>query len=190
MSQALPYLLIDDDFTLNYSLVALILYKLGLSTKKNAVLDFEKLQIFLYLTKNPSKINPILKLAGKDFSPINPQYTYTIESLSTNVDMLFDRSKLKVLLKELAARGMLICENQKSNSPLKYVLSESGKVYVESLIYPTVKDSKSDPQESSSKAASQCYFLSVAEVIDSLYTLQAQTTSKLNSYLNILFKRT
>jgi|GEM_PF-1290229 len=190
MSQALPYLLIDDDFTLNYSLVALLLYKLGLSTKKKAVLDFEKLQIFLYLTKNPSKINPILKLAGKDFSPINPQYTYTIESLSTNVDMLFDRSKLKALLKELAARGMLICENQGNDSPLKYLLSERGKIYVESLISPAAKDSIFDLQKSPSRADSQCYFLSVAEVIHSLSTLQAQPNSKLNSYLNALFKRT
>ncbi|WP_047280129.1 ABC-three component system middle component 4, partial [Pseudomonas lundensis] len=75
MNQALPYLLIDDDFSLNYSLLALIIYKLGLTSKKNAVLDFEKIQVFIYLTKNPSKINEVLRLAGKKFAPINSQYT-------------------------------------------------------------------------------------------------------------------
>lgn len=95
MSQSLPYLLIDDDFSLNYSLLALIIYKLGLSPKNNAVLDFEKIQAFMYLAKNPSKINEVLRLAGKKFIPIDSQYTYTIESLSTNVDILFNRSKLK-----------------------------------------------------------------------------------------------
>lgn len=63
--QPLPYLLIDDDFSLNLSLVVMIIKRHSLSSKKNAVLDFEKLQIFLYLTKNPSKINSMLSLAGK-----------------------------------------------------------------------------------------------------------------------------
>lgn len=34
MSHSLPYVLIDDDFNLNYCLVVLILHRLGLSPKK------------------------------------------------------------------------------------------------------------------------------------------------------------
>lgn len=188
MSQSLPYILIDDDFNLNYCLVALILYKLGLSPKNNAVLDFERLQIFLYLTKYPSKINSVLKLAGKKFATINSQYTYTIESLSTNVDMLFDRAKLKYLLRHLAARGMLACDKTSDPRSLKYLLSPSGTQFVEFLI--TRSDEGVDGSEYSSIVSrlSGNYFLAALEAIDNLSSLQSQPLSKLNSYLNTMFK--
>ena len=185
--QSLPYLLIDDDFSLNFSLVVMIIKKLGLSSKKNAVLDFEKLQIFLYLTKNPSKINSMLTLAGKNFVAIRTQYTYTIESLSTNVDMLFDRKKLKTLLKELAARGLLSCEIDNKKGTLKYLLSEKGDVFFEQICnqVPGLRDDRSD----SLNPLVQNYFNASLTVIDSLSSLQTQTNSKLNSYLNMIFKR-
>lgn len=189
MSQALPYLLIDDDFSLNYSLLALIIYKLGLSSKNNAVLDFEKIQVFIYLAKNPSKINEVLRLAGKKFVPIDSQYTYTIESLSTNVDILFNRSKLKTLIKELAARGMLVCDNQTDPGSIKYLLSPAGSLFVESLIDSTFVEAVSPSQQPSISQDSQNYFSAALEVIDSLSTLQAQATTKLYSYLNEVFKR-
>lgn len=189
MNQALPYLLIDDDFSLNYSLIALIIYKLGVSSKKNAILDFEKIQVFTYLTKNPSKINEVLRLVGKKFVPLNSQYTYTIESLSTNVDILFNRSKLKILIRELAARGMLACDNQTDPSSIKYLLSPAGSVFVESLIDSTSDESVPPSQHPPISKDSQNYFSAALEVIDSLLTLQAQTTTKLYSCLNEVFKR-
>ncbi|MHC8322500.1 ABC-three component system middle component 4 [Pseudomonas sp. GB2N2] len=189
MNETLPYILIDDDFSLNYTLLALIIYKLGLSSKKNAVLDFEKIQVFIYLTKNPSKINDVLRLAGKKFSPINSQYTYTIESLSTNVDILFDRSKLKALIKELAARGMLACDDKTDPGAIKYLLSPTGSSFVESLISPTLYEAAAKSQSTSVSQDSQTYFSSVQELIESLSALRTQTNSKLYSFLNEAFKR-
>ncbi|EPZ6036694.1 ABC-three component system middle component 4 [Pseudomonas aeruginosa] len=188
MSQSLPYLLIDDEFALNYSLVALILYRLGLSPRKNAALDFEKLQILLYLTKNPSKINAMLNLAGKKVAPINSQYTYTIESLSTNVDMLFDRAKLKYLLRHLAARGMLACDKTSDPRSLKYLLSPSGAQFVESLI--AIPDDDAERSESSliGSSLTKSYFMAALEAIDNLSSLQSVSLGKLNSYLNTIFK--
>lgn len=188
MSQKLPYLLIDDDFTLNYGIIVLILYKLGLSTKKNAVLDFEKLQIFLYLVKNPSKINPLLALAGKKFTPINSQYTYTIESLSTNVDVLFDRSKLKFLLRQLAARGMLECDSLTDPKSLKYLLSPNGIQFAESLTSSAPETNKDSDFNSSTPPPAENYFVAALEVISSLIAIQSQTTTRLNAYLNTIFK--
>ena len=189
MNQGLPYLLIDDEFSLNFSLLALIIYKLGLSSKKNAVLDFEKIQILIYLTKNPSKINEVLKLAGKKFVPINSQYIYTIESLSTNVDILFNRSKLKSLIKELAARGMLVCDNQTDPCVIKYLLSPAGIFFVESLVSSSFEETVFLSSQSSTVQDKQNYFSSAVEIIESLSTLQAQATTKLQSYLNEVFKR-
>ncbi|UZM93523.1 MULTISPECIES: ABC-three component system middle component 4 [Pseudomonas] len=189
MNTSLPYISIDDDFSLNLSLTALIIEKLGLNSKKNAVLDFEKIQIFLYLVKNPSKINIILKLADKKFTPINAQYTFTIESLSTNVDILFDRGKLKHLIKELAARGMLICEKAKSQDSIKYLLSEQGKVFAQGLEIQEHTNPLETLNSTSTQTTTSHYFSAAAEVIASLSALQSQTNSKLNSYLNAAFKR-
>lgn len=188
MTQALPYLLIDDDFHLNYSLVVLILHKLGLSSKKSAVLDFEKLQLFLYLIKNPSKINPVLCIAGKKFATINSQYTYTIESLSTNVDILFNRSKLKHLLRELAARGMLACKKDSEQSPIKYLLNERGEEFASHLINQSTAGPTEDSKSVIFSASGPSYFSAAIEAIDSLTALQSQPTSKLSSYLNTIFK--
>ena len=184
--QMLPYLLIDDDFALNFTLLTLIINKMSLSSRKNSVLDFERLQIYLYLTKNPSKINKILSLAGKKIVPINTQYTYTIESLSTNVDMLFEREKLKILLKELAARGMLACEFDNTSGVLKYLLNDNGKLFAKKVCAPfnVIEDNEKYVQN----LLEQNYFTDSLEVINSLSALQSQTNSKLNSYLNTVFK--
>lgn len=174
MTQTLPYISIDDDFNLNFSILVLIIHKLALTSQKNAALDIEKMQIFLYLVKNPAKINSVLKLAGKKFIPIDSRYTHTIESLSTNVDILFDRGKIKFLLKELAARGMLACQQQEKDS-IKYLLSEQGKEFAQELLL--TPDSKPE------------YFSTISELINSLLPLQSQTNTKLNALLNTTFKR-
>ncbi|MCH7373583.1 ABC-three component system middle component 4 [Aeromonas sp. MR16] len=183
----LPYLLIDDDFSLNLSLVVMIIKRHSLSSKKKAILDFEKLQIFLYLTKNPSKINPILSLAGKKNASISSQYTYTIESLSTNVDMLFDRSKLRILLKELAARGFLTCEFDSKDGALKYLLSNNGELFFQNIYNKEL--ATENESEITFNSITQNYFHASMEAIDSLSALQSQTNSKLNYYLSNIFRR-
>lgn len=184
--QMLPYLLIDDDFSLNFTLLTLIIDKMSLSSRNNSVLDFERLQIYLYLVKNPSKINEVLSLAGKPIASINTQYTYTIESLSTNVDMLFEREKLKTLLKELAARGMLACEFDNKSGVLKYLLNDNGKLFIKKVSNPlNIIQSNENYSQS---LLEQNYFNDSLEVINSLSSLQSQTNSKLNYYLNTIFK--
>lgn len=188
MSHNLPYLLIDDDFPLNLSIVALILYKLSFSVKGNAVLEFDKLQIFLYLVKNPSKINPMLALAGKKLSPIKSQYVFTIESLSSNVDVLFDRSKLKFLLKHMAARGMLECDNFTDPKSLKYYLSPVGIRFAEELIDFNSGGTGEPPSRSKDNVYDKSYFKATLDVAEGLTSLQTQSVNKLNSYLNSIFK--
>ncbi|MCZ0927977.1 hypothetical protein L0636_09000 [Halomonas janggokensis] len=187
MTQELPYLIIDDDFSLNYTLVALILYKLGRSPKNKAVLDFEKLQVFLYLLKNPSKINMMLSLAGKKKVYVDKKYTFTIESLSSNVDILFKREKLELLIKELAARGMLACEMESSQGPLKYLLNEKGCDFAESLFNNYGKNT-GESTGSNVAPTSENYFEDILELISSLSTLQSQSNSKMNKHLNAIFK--
>lgn len=189
MKKELPYLSIDDDFFFNYSLLVLILHRLGHSPKNNAVLDFEKLQIFLYLTKNPSKINSVLKMAGKKDAPLGSQYTFTIESLSTNVDILFNRDKLKFLLKELAAHGMLACEKKTDQDSIKYILNKKGEDFADYLVTKSSVSPSGEALQSTSFTYESGYFLTALEIINSLSAIQSQSVSKLNAYLNKIFKR-
>ncbi|MBN3471255.1 hypothetical protein G0D98_22765 [Pseudomonas savastanoi pv. phaseolicola] len=188
MNQSLPYMVIDDNFDLNYGLVALVLYKLGLSPKNNAVLDFERLQIFLYLTKYPSKINRMLQLAGKKYAAINSRYIYTIESLSTNVDVLFDRAKLKHLLRHLAVRGMLACDKTSDPKSVKYSLTPEGVRFAEELLKRSDGEVHAPVDFLASPPNSDNYFSAVLDVIESLAPLQSQSLSKLNAHLNSIFK--
>ncbi|MDU4057709.1 MAG: ABC-three component system middle component 4 [Pseudomonas oryzihabitans] len=190
MTNNLPYLLIDDDLSLNFSIVVIILSKLSFSARGNAMLDFEKLQIFFYLVKNPSKINPMLALAGKKLSLIKPQYTFTVESLSSNVDVLYDRSKLKLLLKNMAARGMLECDNITDPKSLKYYLSPAGISFAENLIHSNSNSSIAVNERSNEDQYHKSYFKTTLDIAEALAPLQSLPTTKLNFYLSSIFKRT
>lgn len=173
MISNLPYLPIDEEFDLNTAILALLLLNMAQNGRGNLVLDFEKIQIFLYLIKNPSKISKILRLADKPSTPLDKKLTYTIESMSSNVDILFNRRKAKLLIRRLAALGFLRCEgNAKSNS-IRYALSDMGNNFACSL---------------AGEAADKNYFCSLIEIISKLGPLQSQPTTKLNAWLNTLFK--
>ncbi|MBD8482359.1 hypothetical protein IFU12_13275 [Pseudomonas coleopterorum] len=140
------------------------------------------------MVKNPSKINPMLALAGKKLSPIKPQYTFTIDSLSSNVDILFDRSKLKSLLKHMAARGMLECDKFTDPKSLKYYLSQAGIRFTEGLMDLSSGSATEDSERSNVNAHDNIYFKALLDVAESLIPLQTQPNTKLNSYLNTIFK--
>lgn len=173
MLSSLPYIPIDEELDLNTAILALLLYKLSTNKKGTSVLDFEKIQIFLYLIKNPSRISKILRLADKPSAPLDERLTYTIESLSSNVDVLFNRQKVKILIRRLAALGFLKCEGMANSNNIKYALSDSGIDFARSL---------------ADEAADEKYFSSLVEIISRLSPLQSQPNTKLNAWLNKLFK--
>lgn len=173
MISSLPYLPIDEEFNLNTSILALLLLNMAQNGRGSFVLDFEKIQVFLYLIKNPSKIGKILRLADKPSAPLDKKLTYTIESMSSNVDILFDRRKTKLLIRHLAALGFLKCEGDAKGSSVRYALSDLGSTFAFSL---------------TTEAKNNNYFFSLGEIISKLAPLQSQPATKLNAWLNTLFK--
>ena len=93
----LPYIDADDTLELNSLILLVILSVMGKNRNSTPVLSFEKIQCLFYLIKNPSKINDILIASDRDEIFIESKIIYTIESQSINVDILYSRSKLKVL---------------------------------------------------------------------------------------------
>lgn len=173
MLSSLPYIPIDEELDLNTAMLVLLLSKLSTNKKGRLVLDLEKIQIFLYLIKNPSKISKILRLAEKPSSPLDKKLTHTIESMSSNVDILFNRQKIRILIRRLAALGFLKCEGTAESNSIRFSLSDSGAAFANSL---------------ENEVSDEKYISSLIEIISKLESLQSQPNTKLNNWLNSLFK--
>lgn len=174
MKSELPFIPIDEDFSLNITILTVLLTRLAMTNRGSYVLDFEKIQALLYLIKNPAKINGILKLAGKQYTSIDSRYTHTIESMSNNVDILFNRDKLKYIFKSMAAWGLLGCYFDEKQNNLKYHMSKKGLIFAESL---------------EEKSESKDYYFALIDIVESIAALQSQPATKINSWLNTTFKR-
>lgn len=163
----LPYIPLDEEFSLNVAMLVIAISILSHSKKGGLCLDINKLQVFLYLIKNPSKIESALAVAGKKPAYVEPQLTYTIKSFSSNVDILFDNSKAKYLIKMMTVRGLLLAE-KKNDESVKLFLSEKGNGFADSL--------------------TEGYFKEIKRLANTLLPLQALPTSKLNSVINQVFR--
>jgi hypothetical protein len=162
----LPFIPLDEEVNLNIAILIIILS--SLSKNKNGVLllDKDKIQIFMYLIKNPSKLEEVLLLTGKKTAPIDTEDTFTMKSLSLNVDMLFDSMKVKSLLKKLALLGML--NVSKVDGVSFFSLTECGdKVY----------------QELDGE-----FFMKIKKLAKNIDKIKSLTFGKLNSLLNEVFK--
>ncbi|MEP8658147.1 ABC-three component system middle component 4 [Enterobacter asburiae] len=163
----LPYIPLDEEYSLNMAMLAIAISTLSHSKKGTLSLDINKLQVFMYLIKNPSKIDSALAASGKKPACVEPQLTYTIKSFSSNVDILFDNSKIKFLIKMMSLRGLLAAE-KKSDESVKLYLSEKGKEFADSF--------------------TDGYFKEIKRLTKALLPLQTLPTSKLNSVINQVFK--
>ncbi|EFH9371887.1 hypothetical protein ABVZ06_001593 [Escherichia coli] len=128
----LPYIDADDTLELNSLILLVILSVMGKNRNSTPVLSFEKIQCLFYLIKNPSKINDILIASDRDEIFIESKIIYTIESQSINVDILYSRSKLKTIFKNLALYGFLDVFSDKSNE-LKYCASQTGELFLKGI---------------------------------------------------------
>lgn len=163
----LPYLPLDEEYSLNIAILAITVSILSHSKKGMLSLDINKLQVFMYLIKNPSKIDYALATSGKKPACIETQLTYTIKSFSSNVDILFDNTKIKYLIKIMSMHGLLSAE-KKNDESAKFFLSEKGKVFID--------------------AFNEGYFLEVIRLAQALLPLQTLPATKLNSVINHIFK--
>lgn len=162
----LPYIPLDEEINLNISLLIILIHSLSKNKNDVLLLDKNKVQIFMYLIKNPSKLEDVMVLAGKKNNSINMSETYTMKSLSLNVDILFETSKIKTLLKKLAALGWL--RVNKIDGSSYFSLSNSGEDIYEEL----------DGE----------YFDSIKNYTKSLGKIKSLSPNKLNAILNEVFK--
>ena len=107
-------------------------------------------------------------LAGKRQIAIDEVDYYTVDTLSANVDELFDRERLLAMIKILSSKKYLSSEYSKSDGFL-FDLTDTGK-----LIASKLEDG---------------YFRKIGLFIEQLSSLQSQSPSKLNGYINAVLKQ-
>ncbi len=164
----LPYLQPDKDFYLNIGIVMLIIDNTAITKLKKKILTIEMLQIFYFLVTRPVFLNKVLERAGKKTITIAEDEYYTVETLSVNFDELFDRDKLKLMIKFLSSKNWLTVNYNKKEGFL-IQLNDEGKIRAKSL--------------------SSEYFIKINRYISQMKRLQSENASKLNGYINLVIKQ-
>lgn len=164
----LPY--IQPERELHYSLGVLLLILSGLAqtSRNKKVLTVDKIQSFYFLVTRPAFLNKVLNLANKRQINIDDVDYYTVDTLSVNVDELFDRERILIMLKILSSKKYLLSEYSSSEGFL-FDLTDSGKSIVSQL--------------------EKGYFKKIKQFIEQLSSLQSQSPSKLNGYINTVLKQ-
>ncbi|MDC5850830.1 hypothetical protein OPW32_16670 [Vibrio europaeus] len=161
---SLPYIQPNKDKYYNLGIILILLSKLSRSKRGKLSINLERLQIFYFLVTRPVLMNEVLSCAGKKLSGLDEVDVYSVSTISQNVDELFDKKKVRTLLKELVSYGYIQVHLTGSDG-FVFELNELGKLKAEEL---------------------DCgYFEKISTFSESLKLLLSESTSKLNSYINL-----
>jgi hypothetical protein len=164
----LPYIQPERELYYNLGVLLLILDSLAQTKRQKKVLTIDKIHMFYFLVTRPAFLNKVLSLAGKNQINIDESDYYTIDTLSVNVDELFDRRRLLTMIQILSSKKYLSVAYSNSEGFL-FDLSEIGK--------------------SKTGQLQEGYFSKIRLFISQLSLLQSQNSSKLNVYINTVLKQ-
>jgi hypothetical protein len=164
----LPYLQPDKDYFYNVGILILIIGKLARTKRKKLVLTIDKLQTFYFLVTRPVFLNRVLELADKRQFFIDESDYYTVDTISLNVDELFNRNKVITLLKTISLKGY-IATSFSEKEGFMFELNDKGNSKIAAL--------------------DEGYFKKINTFIESLANLQSESSSKINSYINVILKQ-
>ncbi|HIF9452841.1 TPA: ABC-three component system middle component 4 [Photobacterium damselae] len=128
----LPFIEPDDDIYINISVLLIVISYLSTTKRGTLKLNNERLHIYDYLVRNPVKLYKFLEILGKKPKEVNHKDSYSVASISANVDPLFDRERLKSLLTLMISRNLVTVE-YKNKEGFFYKLTESGNKKVKRL---------------------------------------------------------
>lgn len=164
----LPYIQPDRELHYNLGVLILIVHNLAQTKRNKKVLTVDKIQTFYFLVTRPAFLNKVLFLANKKQIHIEDEDYYTVDTLSVNVDELFDRERLLTMIKILSSKNYLDVEYSTSDGFL-FELSALGTSRAEQL--------------------NEGYFKKIRLFIERLALLQSQSPSKLNSHVNTVLRQ-
>ena len=160
----LPYIQPNKDKHYNLGIILILLNRLSRTKRGKLNITIERLQIFYFLVTRPVLMNQVLSLAGKKVKELDEVDVYSVNTISQNVDELFDKNKIRILLKELISYDYIDVHFNEKDGFL-FELNDIGKSKVEEL--------------------NSGYFIKIMKFSESLSLLLSESTSKLNSYINV-----
>lgn len=116
----------DNDLHLNLAIIMVIVRFLSETKRGTQKLNNDRLHVYHFLVKNPVKLNHVMVNLGKENVLLSQQNSYSVASISANVDPLFDRESLKSLLTLLISKKLLEVKYTKADGFI-YILTERGK---------------------------------------------------------------
>lgn len=164
----LPYIQPDRELHYNLGILLLILARLAQTSRGKKVLTIDKIQSFYFLATKPAFLSKVLMLANKHQNAIDDVDYFTVDTLSVNVDELFDRERLLIMIKILSFKEYLVSEYSNSEGFL-FDLTGAGKLTASKL--------------------EGGYFRKIKQFIEQLSSLQSQSPGKLNGYINTVLKQ-
>lgn len=164
----LPYIQPDQELHYNLGILILILGSLAETSRRKKVLTIDKMQSFYFLVTRPAFLNKVLMLAKKRQIAIDDVDYYTVDTLSVNVDELFDRDRLLIMIEILSSKNFLSSEYSRTEGFLFY-LTDAGK-FIESKL-------------------EDGYFRKIKVFVEQLSLLQSQSPSKLNGHINTVLRK-
>ncbi len=111
----LPFVDPDSELNLNLGITLIIICILSKTPKGILKINNERLRIYLYLIKNPTSLNRTLRFLGKPVVKLNELETYSVSSISPNIDPLFDREELHSILRILTSKVLIQAEYKEKN---------------------------------------------------------------------------
>jgi hypothetical protein len=167
MTRSAPYLIPDEDVNLNSALLLLVIFFLGRSVRGIPLLNNDRLLIFMYLIKNPVILDNVLEQVGRREIVLTEAEAFSVNSITVNLDPLFDRDWLKSLLMRLAAVDYIEATYRKADG-FVYLLTQKGDAAVEEI--------------------KGVYFERIRTYLSNLQLLRSEPTSNLNKLINNIFR--
>lgn len=164
----LPYVQPEREIFYCLGILLLVIYDLAETKKGKKVLTIDKLQSFYFLASRPDFLNRVLVLAGKTSLAIDVLDYYTVETISLNIDELFDRQRILQMIKILSSKGYIDAGYSKTDGYF-FALTYEGCLAASKL--------------------EGGRFEKVRGFIERLFAFQSYSPNKINSYIkSVLIK--
>jgi len=158
----LPFIQPKKEIYLNLCVILIIINHLANTPKGKRNLTFERLQNFYFLVNNPIILNKVILLADRKEIDVKESYFYKVDSISLDVDDLYDKNKMKTLIQIISLQGYISIEISPEGSFVFY-LSDKGVSLVSSL------DSE--------------YFKEINQLVEALLFLRSQSIGKIVGFI-------
>lgn len=158
-----PYFIPDEELELNVALLMIILFYLAKTKYGKLTLNNEKLSLYMFLLKNPVVLNQLLINMNKGRIELSDIEYFSVESISTNYDSLYNTLFIKDLLQITSAKNYLDVTYKKVDG-FMYTLTPDGERVVASL--------------------NGKYFNRIKQYLKVMQTIQSEQTSHVKTVLN------